>query len=97
MKLGPVTKLNKRNKTTSKRFDDDDLKIGQKIVTSLSFLQFMTNLEQSRSWIPVCKMYSSQNVQFAKRIFSLELTFYLTKNENNIKKSLPKLSRHCFE
>ena len=23
MKLGPVTKLNKRNKTTSKKFDDD--------------------------------------------------------------------------
>ena len=23
MKLGPVTKLNKKNKTTSKKFDDD--------------------------------------------------------------------------
>ena len=25
MKLGPVNKLNKRNKTTSKKFDDDVL------------------------------------------------------------------------
>ena len=34
MKLGPATKLDKRNKTTSKEIDDDFI---LKIVTSLSF------------------------------------------------------------
>ena len=27
MKLGPVTKLNKRNKTTSRKFDDDVISV----------------------------------------------------------------------
>ena len=42
MKLGPVTKLDKRNKTTSK-----NLKLAscRKIVTSLSFFGFLVNLE----------------------------------------------------
>ena len=48
-KLGSVTKINKRNKTTSKKFDDG---VMSKIVTSLSFLQFMVNLERSGSQIP---------------------------------------------
>ena len=48
MKLGPVTKLDKRKKTTSKKFDDTSY---QQIVTSLSFFGFMFNLEQSESWI----------------------------------------------
>ena len=39
MKLGPVTKLDKRNKATSQ------------IVTSLLFFQFMAILEESRSRI----------------------------------------------
>ena len=39
MKLGPVTKLDKRNKVTSQ------------IVTSLLFFQFMAILEESRSRI----------------------------------------------
>ena len=49
MKLGPVTKLDKRNKKTSKKFGDD---VMSKIMTSLLFFQFMANLEQSGSWIP---------------------------------------------
>ena len=47
MKLGPIAKLDERKKNTSKK-----LTSYQKIVTSLSFFQFMVNLEQSRSWIP---------------------------------------------
>ena len=47
MKLGPIAKLDERKKNTSKK-----LTSCQKIVTSLSFFQFMVNLEQSRSWIP---------------------------------------------
>ena len=40
MKLGPVTKLDKRNKMMSKKFDHD---IMSAIATSLSFFQFMAN------------------------------------------------------
>ena len=47
MKLGPIAKLDERKKNMSKK-----LTSCQKIVTSLSFFQFMVNLEQSRSWIP---------------------------------------------
>ena len=45
MKLGTVTKLDKRNKTALKKFDDD---VMQKIVTSLSFFEFTANLKQPR-------------------------------------------------
>ena len=53
MKLGPVTKPDKRNETASKKkkkkIDDDTM---SEIVTSLSFFQFMANPEQSGSPIP---------------------------------------------
>ena len=49
MKLGQVTKLDKRNKITSKKFDDDVMSC-QKIVT-LTFFLFTANLEQSGSRI----------------------------------------------
>ena len=49
MKLGPVTKLDKKNKTTSENFDDDVMSV---IVTSLSFFGFLANLEQSGDRIP---------------------------------------------
>ena len=45
MTFGPATKLYEKNKTTSKRFD-------RKIVTSLSFFQFVANLEKSEIRIP---------------------------------------------
>ena len=48
MKLGPVTKLDKRNKTTSKKLT---LTSCRKIVTSLSFFGFLANLEQSEGQI----------------------------------------------
>ena len=43
MKLGPETKLDKRNKTTSKKFANN-------VITS--FFYFMANLEQSKSQMP---------------------------------------------
>ena len=43
MKLGPVTELDKRNRTTSKEFYDDFM------LETFLFFQFMTNLEQSGS------------------------------------------------
>ena len=41
MKLGSITKLDKRSKTTSKKFDDG---VMSEIVTSMLFFQFTVNL-----------------------------------------------------
>ena len=49
-------------------------------MTSLSFFQFIANLEQSGSKIP--------DVWSVKHTFSLKVTFYLTKTESRTKKSL---------
>ena len=86
MKLGPVTKLDKKNKTTSKNLIITSCR---EIVTPLSFFQFMANFEQSGSRIP--------DVQHVKLIFSLIATFYLRKTENRTKKSLTQHSHYCFE
>ena len=48
MKLGPVTKLYKKNTTTSKFFDDG---IMSKNCDVIVIFQFMANSEQSKSWI----------------------------------------------
>ena len=61
----------------------------QKVVTLLSFYQFIANLERSGSRVP--DAYS------VKLMFSLIVTFYLTKNANRAKKSLTELSHYCFE
>ena len=66
MKVGPVTKLDKENKTKSLTMTSC-----RKIVTSLSFFQFRANLEQSGSRIP--------DAESAKVMFSYIVTFYLTK------------------
>ena len=49
MKLGPVTKLDQRNKMTLKNLAMTPC---SQIVTSLLFFQFIANLEQSGSRIP---------------------------------------------
>ena len=56
---------------------------------SESFFQFMANLEQFGSRI--------LDAESVKLIFSLIVTFYITKTENRTKKSLTKLSQYCFE
>ena len=61
----------------------------REIVTSLSFFQFMANLEQSESRIP--------DTEHVTHTFSLAVTFYLTKTDNRTKKSLIQLSHYCFE
>ena len=86
MKLRPVTKLEKRNKTTSKKID---LTSYRKIVTSLSFFGILPNLEQSGGRIP--------DTESAEVMFSVIVTFRLTKTENRTKKSLTQLSDYCFE
>ena len=83
MKLGPVTKLEKRNKSTSKNVT---IASCQKFVTTLSFFRFMANLEQSGSRIP-----ETQSVKF---IFSLKVTFYPTKTENRTKNYVTQLSQY---
>ena len=77
MKVGPVTKLDKRNKTSQKKLTMTSCR---RIMTLLPFFQFTANLEQSGSRIP--------DAQTVKLIFSLIVTFYLTKTENRTKKSV---------
>ena len=86
MKLGPLPKLDKRNKTTSKKLTMTSCR---KIVTSLSFFRFFANLEQSGGRIT--------DTESAKAMFLVMLTFCLTETENRTKKSLRQLSYYCFE
>ena len=70
MKLGPATKIDKRNMATSKKLTTISF---QQNVTSLSFFQFMANLEQFGCWIP--------GAWSVKHISSLIVAFYLTRKE----------------
>ena len=74
MKLGSVTKLDKTNKAKSKILTMTSC---QEIMTSLSFFGFLTNLEQTGSRIP--------DTESAKVMFSVIVTFCLTKTENRTK------------
>ena len=47
MKLGPVTKLNKRNIRMSKKIDDDAMSENFDVIV---IFQFLANLEQSGGW-----------------------------------------------
>ena len=73
MKLGPVPKLDKRDKTTLKKLT---MASCRQIVMSLSIFQSMANMEQSGNQI--------QETLSIKFTFSLKVTFYLTKTENRI-------------
>ena len=55
----------------------------------LTFFEFLVNLEHSGGWIP--------DTESAKVMFSVIVTFCLTKTENRTKKSLTQLSHYCFE
>ena len=84
VKLGPVTKPDKRNKTTSRQLDEASR---QQILTLLLYFKFMANLEQSRSRIP--------EASSVKLTFSLTVTFYLTKT-NVSNTALTLLPKSCF-
>ena len=58
MKLGPVTKLDKKIKQSQKNLTMTSCR---KIVTSLSFFGFLTNLEQSGGRIPKTNFAPPQN------------------------------------
>ena len=81
MKLGPVTKPDKKNTATSKKWTITSC--GQ-VVTSMFFFQFMANLQPSRSWIA--------DAWPIKLMFSLTISFYLAETENRTKKSLTQFS-----
>ena len=83
MKLGPVTKINKRNKTTPKKFGNDKCDI---IVIFPIYGQFGA-MQKPDSGCIVCKTYFVINSK----------TFYLTKTQNRTKKSLTQFSHYCFE
>ena len=74
MKPGPVTKLDKKNKTPSKKPDDDIMSANCDAIVIFPIYQ------QSGSRI--------LDAQHVKLIFSLVGTFCLTKTENRTKKSL---------
>ena len=86
MKLGPVPNLEKRNMETRK---NSTMTSCRQIVTSLPFLQFIVNLEQSGSRIP--------DAWSVKLTFSLTVTNFLTSTEKRTKKSLTELPYYCFE
>ena len=86
MKLGPVTKLDKRNMITLK---NSTMMSSQQTVTSLSFFNFMARFQPSGSRIP--------DASSIKLTFSLIITFYFKKTENRINKSLTQPSYYCFE
>ena len=81
MKLGPVTKLDKRNKTTSNKLDDGVMSVNYDVIVIF----------------PIYGQAGFQTHKSVKLTLSLLITFYLTKTENRTKKSLIHFSRHCFE
>ena len=80
--MKPETKLDKRSKTTSKNFDVSV------ISKNLSLFEFSANLEHSGGRIPDTE---------SAIMFSVIVTFCLTKTENRTKKPLTQLSHYCFE
>ena len=67
MKLGPITKLDKRNTAPSKNIDDYVMSANCDVIT---FFRFMTNLQLSGSRIP-----GAWPIKFT---FSSTINFYLT-------------------
>ena len=74
IRLGPVTKLDKRNRAKSINLTMSSCR---QILTSLSIFGSMASLEQSRSRIP--------DAWSVKLTFLVTVTFYLTKAENRTK------------
>ena len=86
MKLGPVTKLDKKNKTTSKEFYNDVISRNCDVIAIFPLYgQFGAIQKPDSGRITV------------KLMFSLSITFYLTKTENSTKKSPTQLSHYCFQ
>ena len=86
MNLGPVTKLDKRNKAASKKFDDNVMSGNYDVIVIFrSFGQFGAVRRPD------------PDTESTKVMFSVKVTFWLTKTENRTKKSPTQLSHYCFE
>ena len=57
MKLGPVTKLDKRNKTTSKKFDDDVMSENCDVIVIFPIYGQFGAIRKPDSGCIVCKTY----------------------------------------
>ena len=57
MKLGPVTKLDKRNKITSKKLDDNVMSENCDVITIFSIFGQFGAILKSNSGRRVCKFY----------------------------------------
>ena len=86
MKPGIVTKRDKRNTKTSKKIK---MMLRRHIVTSLSFFQFMVNLQPSGSRI--------LDAWTKKIIFSSTIFFYLKTDANKTKTPPTQFSYYCLE
>ena len=89
MELEPVTKLDKRIKITSKSIDDDVISGNCVVIAIFPIYGQFVAISKLDSGRIVCKIYIL--------IFSLIVTFYLTKLKTELKKSLTQLSHYCFE
>ena len=88
MKLGRVTKLGKGNKTMSIKFDHDVISANCNVIVIFPIYGHFRAIQ---------KPYSGWDAESVKLIFSLTVTFYLTKTENRTKKSFTQLSHYCFD
>ena len=85
MKLGPATKIEDRNKTTSKKFEDDVISAKQEVIVIFPIYGQFVVIRMPPFERIVCKT------------FSLIVTSYLKKTENKTEKYLAQLSHYCFE
>ena len=90
MKLGPLTKIDKRNKATSKKKQ-------KKKRRWHNARKLWRNCHFSDLWPIWSNPEAGFRTDSKKLIFSLNLTFYLTKAENRTKKLKTQLSHYCFE
>ena len=70
MKLGTVTKLGKRNKVTSKKFDDDVMSANCDIIVIFSIYDQSRAIRKPDSGCIVCKTYIfvNSNLLFYKNL-----------------------------
>ena len=86
MKPRPVTKLDKRNITTSNKFDDDVMSENCNVIVIFRIFDQFGAVWRPDSGHRVCRSYVCNNSNLC-----------LTKTESRTKKSLIQLSHYCFE
>ena len=85
MKVGPITKLDKRNTATSEKFDDDVMSENCDVIVIFVAYYQLVAIRKPDSGNMVCKIYIFINSNL------------LSYTENKTKKSLTQTSYHCFE